>query len=146
MSGNDYKLDPGAYKGNPLLKGRGEQHEFTQEQVKEFIKCSQDPEYFLTNYIKVISLDDGIIPFHPYPFQQKLVSSFHDNRFTICKLPRQSGKTTTVVSYFLHYILFNEDVNIAILANKGSLARDILGRLQLAYENLPGFLQQGIKV
>ena len=93
---SDWKFDPGAYKGNPALKARGQTHEFTQDQVKEFIKCSQDPEYFLTNYIKVISLDDGIIPFHPYPFQQKLVSSFNDNRFTICKLPRQSGKLSLI--------------------------------------------------
>merc|ERR1712035_183526 len=109
MSG-DWKLDPGAYKGNPLLKGRGEKHQFTEEQVKEFIKCSQDPEYFLTNYIKVISLDDGIIPFHPYPFQQKLVSSFNDNRFTICKLPRQSGKSVVTTAYLIHQAIFRDNI------------------------------------
>lgn len=76
-----------------MLKSRGQQFDFTQEQVKEFIKCSQDPEYFISNYVKVISLDKGIIPFHPYPFQKELVNSFHNNRFTICKLPRQSGKS-----------------------------------------------------
>ena len=68
----------------------------------------------------------------------------HDERFTICKLPRQSGKSTTIVSYLLHYALFNPNCNIAILANKSSTARDILGRLQLAYENLPKWLQQGV--
>ena len=79
-----------------------------------------------------------------YPFQEKIVNTIHENRFTICKLPRQSGKSTTTISYLLHYALFNPNCNIAILANKSSTARDILGRLQLAYENLPKWLQQGV--
>lgn len=140
----DWKLDPGAYKGNPMLKARGEQHDFTQEQVKEFIKCSQDPEYFLTNYIKVISLDDGIIPFHPYPFQQKLVTSFNDNRFTICKLPRQSGKSVVTTAYLIHQAIFRDNINIAILANKRDTAFELMAKLQTSYENLPKWLQQGI--
>ena len=73
-----------------------------------------------------------------------MVGTFHNNRFTICKLPRQSGKSTTIIAYLLHYVLFNQNVNIAILANKSSTARDILGRLQLGYENLPKCLQQGV--
>jgi len=134
------------YLGNPLLKKSGTHEEFTEEQISEYIKCSKDPTYFILNYVKIVNVDEGLVPFTMYDFQEKIIDTVHNNRFTIAKLPRQSGKTTTVVSYFLHYILFNEDVNIAILANKGSLARDILGRLQLAYENLPPFLQQGIKV
>lgn len=134
------------YLGNPLLKKAGTHEEFTKEQIAEYIKCSKDPVYFILNYVKIVNVDEGLVPFTMYDFQEKIVNTIHNNRFAIAKLPRQSGKTTTVVSYFLHYILFNEDVNIAILANKGSLARDILGRLQLAYENLPPFLQQGIKV
>ena len=141
---SDWKLDPGAYKGNPLLKARGETHDFTQEQVKEFIKCSQDPEYFLTNYIKVISLDDGIIPFHPYPFQQKLVQSFDSNRFTICKLPRQSGKSVVTTAYLIHQAIFRDNINIAILANKRDTAFELMAKLQTSYENLPKWLQQGI--
>jgi hypothetical protein len=136
----------GGYLGNPLLKKPGTQVQWTEEQIQEYVKCSKDPVYFVKNYVKIISVDEGLVPFNLYPFQKHMVETMHKNRFTIAKLPRQSGKTTTVVSYFLHYILFNEDVNIAILANKGSLARDILGRLQLAYENLPKFLQQGIKI
>ena len=97
-----------AYKQNPLLKQRGVNIDFTKEQVKEVIRCSQDPEYFLSEYIKVISLDDGIIPFHPYPFQQKLIDSFHNNRFTICKLPRQSGKSVTVTAYLIHQAIFRD--------------------------------------
>ena len=141
---NDWKLDVGAYKGNPLLKARGEQHNFTPEQVKEFVKCAQDPEYFLTKYIKVISLDDGIIPFHPYPFQKKLIESFHDNRFTICKLPRQSGKSVVTTAYLIHQALFRDNINIAILANKRDTAFELMAKLQTSYENLPKWLQQGV--
>jgi hypothetical protein len=89
-------------------------------------------------------LDHGLQPFKPYGFQEKLINNFHENRFNICKMPRQTGKSTTVVSYLLHYAIFNDNVNIAILANKAATARDLLNRLQTAYENLPKWLQQGI--
>ena len=133
-----------AYKSNPLLKQRGVQIEFTKEQVQEVIKCSGDPEYFLEKYIKVISLDEGIIPFIPYPFQQNLVESFHNNRFTICKLPRQSGKSVTVTAYLIHQALFRDNINIAILANKRETSFELMQKLQTSYENLPKWLQQGV--
>ena len=132
------------YLGNPNLKKANTQIEFTQEQIIEFLKCKEDPVYFARNYIKIVSLDHGLVPFSMYPFQEKLIQNFHDNRFNICKMPRQTGKSTTCVSYLLHYAVFNDNVNIAILANKASTARDLLGRLQLAYENLPKWMQQGI--
>ena len=132
------------YKGNPNLKSAQVQQEYTQEQVAEFIKCSQNPIYFIEKYVNIVSIDEGLVPFKMYPFQQDIVKSFHENRFTICKLPRQSGKSTVVLSYLIHYILFNEQVNVAILANKASTARDLLSRLQLAYEHLPSWLQQGV--
>ena len=132
------------YLGNPLLKKANTPIEFTEEQVIEFFKCKEDPVYFARNYIKIVSLDHGLVPFKMYPFQERLIQNFHDNRFNICKMPRQTGKSTTVVSYLLHYAVFNDNVNIAILANKASTARDLLGRLQLAYENLPKWMQQGI--
>ena len=132
------------YLGNPNLKKANTQIEFTQEQVFEFVKCKEDPVYFTQNYIQIVSLDEGLVPFNMYPFQRKLIDNFHGNRFNICKMPRQTGKSTTVVSYLLHYAVFNDNVNIAILANKASTARDLLGRLQLAYENLPKWMQQGI--
>ena len=131
------------YLGNPLLKKANTQLEFTEEQLAELVKCSKDPVYF-TKYIKIVTLDHGLQPFKMYPFQQEMIESFHDNRFNICKLPRQSGKSTTVVSYLLHYAIFNDNVNIAILANKANTARDLLNRLQTGYENLPKWLQQGI--
>nr|BAR35346.1 terminase large subunit [uncultured Mediterranean phage uvMED] len=131
------------YLGNPLLKKANTRIEFTEEQLSELVKCSTDPVYF-TKYIKIVTLDHGLQPFKMYPFQQEMIESFHDNRFNICKLPRQSGKSTTVVSYLLHYAIFNDNVNIAILANKANTARDLLNRLQTGYENLPKWLQQGI--
>ena len=133
-----------AYLGNPNLKKVNTPVEFTKEQIIEFEKCYKDPIYFMKNYIQIVSLDEGLIPFKMYDFQEHIVRTIHDNRFTICKLPRQSGKSTTVVSYLLHYALFNPNSNIAILANKSSTARDILSRVQLAYENLPKWLQQGV--
>jgi hypothetical protein len=134
------------YLGNPNLKKANVKVEFTQEQIEEFIKCKDDPVYFAKNYIQIVSLDEGLVNFNLYPFQEKLVRNFHENRFNICKMPRQTGKSTTVVSYLLHYAVFNDNVNIAILANKASTARDLLGRLQLAYENLPKWMQQGVLV
>lgn len=134
------------YSGNPQLKKAHTNIEFTAEQVKEYIKCSKDPVYFAKNYIKIISVDEGVVPFKMYKFQEKLIKNFHKHRFNICKLPRQSGKSTTAVSYLLHYAIFNDSVNIAILANKAQTAKDLLSRLQLAYENLPKWLQQGVKI
>src|SRR5210317_1598475 len=133
-----------AYLGNPNLKKVNTPVEFTKEQIEEYQKCSNDPLYFMENYVRIVSLDEGLVPFKMYDFQKKIVQTIHDNRFTICKLPRQSGKSTTTISYLMHYALFNPNSNIAILANKSSTARDILGRLQLAYENLPKWLQQGV--
>ena len=132
------------YLGNPNLKKANTPIEFTKENIQEFLRCKDDPVYFANNYIKIVSLDEGLVPFKQYPFQKKLIKNFHENRFNICKMPRQTGKSTTVVSYLLHYAIFNDNVNIAILANKASTARDLLGRLQLAYENLPRWMQQGI--
>ena len=132
------------YLGNPNLKKANTPIEFTQDQIAEFIKCKQDPVYFAKKYVKIVSLDEGLVPFIPYDFQEKLINNFHENRFNICKMPRQTGKSTTCVSYLLHYAVFNDSVNIGILANKAATARELLGRLQTAYENLPKWMQQGI--
>jgi len=132
------------YLGNPNLKKANTPIQFTKEQVAEFIKCKKDPVYFAAKYVKIVSLDEGLVPFDMYKFQKKLIKNFHNNRFNICKMPRQTGKSTTVVSFLLHYAVFNDNVNIGILANKAATARELLGRLQTAYENLPKWMQQGI--
>ena len=137
---------PETYLGNPNLKKSGIPLEFTKEQIEEYIKCSKDPVYFARNYVKIVNVDKGLIPFEMYDFQEDMVRTFNSNRFSICKLPRQTGKSTTTTAYILWVILFTDQQNIAILANKGSLARDLLGKIQLAYEYLPKWLQQGVIV
>jgi len=137
-------VDNDVYLGNPNLKKANTQIEYTEEQIIEFLKCKEDPVYFANNYMKIVSLDEGLVQFKPYDFQEKLITNFHENRFNICKMPRQTGKSTTSVAYLLHYCVFNDSVNIGILANKAATARDLLGRLQTAYENLPKWMQQGI--
>ena len=132
------------YLGNPLLKKANTSHQFTKEEVEEYIRCKNDPVYFAKNYVKIVTLDHGLQPFKLYDFQEKLVKNFHNHRFNICKMPRQTGKSTTCVSFLLHYAVFNDSVNIGILANKASTARELLARLATAYENLPKWMQQGI--
>ena len=132
------------YLGNPNLKKANVSTQFTKKQVAEYMKCAQDPVYFIRTYIRIVSLDEGVIPFDMYDFQESMVEKFHQHRFNIAKLPRQSGKSTIVTAYLLWYVLFNPNVNVAILANKAPTAREMLGRLQLSYENLPKWMQQGI--
>jgi len=138
-------MDKG-YLGNDRLKKVGIEISYTEEQVEEILKCSEDPIHFIKKYVQIVHVDKGLVPFDMWPFQEEMVQKFHDNRFSICKMPRQVGKTTTTVGYMLWAVLFNVDYTIGILANKGSLAREILGRLQKAYEYLPLWLQQGIVV
>ena len=132
------------YLGNPNLKKANVSTNFTKKQIAEYLKCAEDPVYFIRKYIRIVSLDEGVIPFKMYDFQEDMVGKFHKHRFNIAKLPRQSGKSTIVTAYLLWYVLFNDNVNVAILANKAATAREMLGRLQLSYENLPKWLQQGI--
>ena len=132
-----------SYRDNPLLKRIGVTINYTQEQAEEYARCSQDPIYF-TKYIKIITLDEGIVPFDMYDFQKEMIQTFHDNRFVIVKCPRQVGKTTTTIAYLLWTILFQDSQTVAVLANRGDTARKILAKLQLAYENLPMWLQQGV--
>jgi len=132
------------YLGNSNLKAAGVNVNFSPEQIEEYVKCSQDPMYFIRNYVKIVSLDKGLVPFEPYDFQEDMIEAIHKNRFVIGKLPRQTGKSTTIISYLLHYVLFNQSMSVAILANKLNTARELLGRLKLAYEYLPMWLQQGV--
>lgn len=132
------------YRDNPLLKRVGVNHNYTQEEIEEYIRCSEDPVYFISKYIKIVNVDEGLVPFAMWDFQKTMVQTFKDNRFVIMKMPRQVGKTTTTVGYLLWHTIFQDSQNVAILANKGSLARDILAKYQLAYENLPTWLQQGV--
>lgn len=133
-----------SYRDNPLLKKAGVEHAYTQEEVDEYIMCAKDPVYFAMKYIKIVNVDEGLMPFRMWDFQKEMIRTYHENRFSITKCPRQVGKTTTSVAYLLWLTLFSDQQNVAVLANKGSLARDILAKYQLAYENLPMWLQQGV--
>ena len=132
------------YLGNPNLKNVGQNIDWTEDTLEEYMKCKEDPQYFIQKFIRIIHVDKGLVPFEMYEYQKDMINKFTDNRFVICKMPRQTGKSTTIIAFLLHYLLFNESVNIAILANKGATARELLSRLQLAYEHLPKFLQQGV--
>ena len=133
-----------AYLGNQNLKRSNVKHNWTPGEIQEWMKCAQDPEHFIEKYIKIVNIDKGLINFDLYDYQKDIVKLSVDERFVICKMPRQCGKTTTVVGIMLWYILFHENYSIAILAHKLSQAREILSRIQLAYEHLPKWLQQGI--
>ena len=135
-----------AYIANPLIKAKFQEQEFTAKQIKEYIKCAENPIYFIEKYIKIVSLDVGLVDFKMYKFQHKMINAFHNNRFTICKVGRQSGKSVTVISFILWYLLFNESKKVALLANKAATSRELLQRMQLAYEHLPSWIQQGVGV
>lgn len=133
-----------SYLGNPNLLLAGESYSYTQWEIEEFKKCKADLFYFVETYMKIVHVDRGLIPFVPWDFQKRILKTIHDNRFTICKLPRQSGKTTTTVGFILWYILFHMNVSVAILAHRASTAQELFSKVRLAYEHLPKFLQAGI--
>jgi hypothetical protein len=134
----------GGYKGNVLLKKSNQNIEWTPELVQEYVKCQNDPVYFTENYMKIISINEGLVNFNMYPYQKKMVRTFKDSRFSIVTTARQAGKSTTTCAFILWYIIFHPDKTVALLANKGDTAREILGRVQLAYQHLPKWLQQGV--
>jgi len=133
------------YKGNINLKRSNQAIEWTPDLVQEYIKCSQDPVYFTETYMKIISINEGLINFKLYDYQKTMLRSFAANRFNIITTARQAGKSTTTCAFILWYIIFHQDKTVALLANKGDTAREILGRIQLAYQHLPKWLQQGVK-
>ena len=137
---------PDSYNGNPNVKADGVEQQFTKHEINEYIRCSKDVAYFCEKYVKVISLDSGLVPFKLRGYQEKMVKHFNDNRFSIVLACRQSGKSITSVAWLLHYVIFNADKKVGVLANKGATAREMLGRLTLMLENLPFFLQPGCKV
>lgn len=132
------------YNRNANLKAAGVQVPFTQEQVQEYVRCSRDPIYFIKNYAKIVSLDEGVVPFIPFPYQERMIDAIHKNKNTLGKLFRQAGKSTIVAAYFAWYVLFNENKTAVILANKQAIAIEIFGRVQFIIENLPKWLQQGV--
>lgn len=132
------------YNGNPLLKGANVPIEWTEDQVREWLKCKDDPIYFIEKYVKIITIDRGLQPMKLYEFQKQIILGITYNKKLISACARQMGKTTVMAALFCHYILFNSGKTCAILANKAATAREILARVQKAYEYLPKWLQQGV--
>lgn len=132
------------YNGNPLLKKSRKQINWTQDMLQEWLKCAQDPIYFAEKYIKIVHVDHGFIPIRLYDYQKEIIVKLSNNRRVTVVTSRQAGKTTTAAAIILHYILFNDHKTVALLANKGDAAREILDRIKLAYEALPDWLQQGV--
>lgn len=142
-----FKIKPVAerfYLKNPRLKRVGVKEQFTQDQINEWIKCSHDPVYFIKTYCKIVHVDRGVITFEMFDFQEEIIEAYFTERKVIVKLPRQMGKTTTTAAFFIWYILFQSHKVCAILANKAPIAQEILNRIQLMYENIPSYMQQGI--
>lgn len=132
------------FMNNPKLKRANIKTPYTQEQLDEYIRCKQDILYFIKNYVQIVNLDVGLTLFKLYPYQEEMITTFKDNRFSICLTARQMGKTTTVAAYLLYEAIFNKNLRIAVLANKGDTAREILGRMQAMFEDLPWFLKPGV--
>lgn len=132
------------YNSNSNLKGAGQPLSYTEDQIKEYLKCADDPIYFINNYCKIVTLDHGLQPFKLYPCQINKIKVIHENRKVILMEGRQQGKTTTSAAYILWYTLFQSNKTVAILANKAAAAREVLSRYQLMYEHLPKWLQQGV--
>jgi hypothetical protein len=131
------------YLGNPNVRGADVEHPWTTEELVEYKKCLDDPVYFAKEYCKIIHLDEGLVPFNLYPYQEKMFEQFEDNRFSIVLACRQSGKSIAVCAYLLWYVIFKGEQVVGILANKEVIAREMLGRITLILEHLPFFLQPG---
>ena len=139
------KNEKEGYLGNPNVKRDGIIQGWSEDTVQEYMKCMQEPEYFAKTYCKIISLDEGLVNFELYPYQDEMFKHFNNNRFSIVLACRQSGKSISSVAYLLWFAVFHSEKTIAILANKGATAREMLSRITLMLENLPFFLQPGTK-
>lgn len=134
-----------SYNGNPLLKRAGVGIDWTPELIEEYVRCSEDPMYFIQKYIKIINVDDGLVPLKLHEYQKEMLDAAVNNRFVVFATARQVGKSTIIAAYIAWYLLFNSEKTVAILANKESTAVEILGKVQMAYQYLPPWLQQGVK-
>lgn len=137
-------IDAKGYQGNPNLKRAGIKVEWTPELIEEWLKCAKDPVYFIETYMKIIHIDEGLVSFKLRDYQLEMLDAMVNNRYTIIGTARQAGKSTTTCGYILWYIIFNPEKTVALLANKAETAREILGKVQLAYQHLPKWIQHGI--
>lgn len=134
------------YLGNNLVKRAGVDTSYTEEELIEYQQCSENPCYFIEKYTQIISLDEGLVPFNLRGYQESLIEHFNENRFSVVLAARQSGKSITSCAYLLWYLLFTPEVTVAILANKGAIAREMISRIVTMLETVPFFLQPGVKI
>lgn len=140
----EHEIEQYAFRHNRKLKRPGIKIEWTEEQILEFSRCAEDPEYFIRKYVKIVHIDKGVVPFDLYDYQAKFLKLVHENRFVTARMARQMGKSTVVAAYICWYLIFNKNKQVMILANKSSTAKEILSRVMLAYENVPVWLQKGV--
>ena len=134
------------YLGNNLIKRAGIETQYTEEELQEYMKCSQNPVHFIEQYTQIISLDEGMVPFELRGYQENLINFYNENRFNIVLASRQSGKSITSCAYLLWFLLFHPEVTVIVLANKGAIAREMIARIVTMLESVPFFLQPGIKI
>lgn len=131
------------FRGNPLLKGKNVKYDWTPELVEEYIKCKEDIFYFIEHYFKIVT-ENGLEPMVLREYQKEMIDNMLNGRFTLACMSRQSGKTETLRAFLIWYILFNDFKTVAIVANKLDTAMEIIGKLQISYQNLPLWLQLGV--
>jgi hypothetical protein len=134
-----------SYHGNINLKQIGQKHTFTEFETLEMMKCMDDPIYFIENYCKIVSLDHGLVDFKLYDCQKKKVRLILGNRKVIIMEPRQNGKTVVAAGCILWYTLFQDRKTVAVLANKKDGAYEVIDKYKTMYENLPIWMQHGVK-
>ena len=134
------------YLGNTQIKRVGIETKYTEEELAEYMKCSKDPCHFIEQYTQIISLDEGMVPFKLRGYQDKLIQHYDNNRFSVVLASRQSGKSITSCAYLLWFLLFHPEVTVAVLANKGAIAREMIARIVTMLESVPFFLQPGVKI
>ena len=134
------------YLGNNLIKRAGIETQYTEKEMQEYLKCSEDPCYFIEKYTQIISLDEGLVPFILRGYQENLINFYNENRFNVVLASRQSGKSITSCAYLLWFLLFKPEVTVAVLANKGAIAREMIARIVTMLESVPFFLQPGVKI
>jgi hypothetical protein len=132
------------FAGNKNLRAAGSIHNYTHEELLELAKCKNNPIYFINNYCKVAKGGVGLVNLKLFDYQYPMLESFIEHDKSIVVAPRQCGKSTTFAAYALWCILFKQSYTVAILANKLSVAKEILDRVQNMFLNVPRFLQQGV--
>ena len=132
------------YNGIRNLKAEAFQIQWTPEMIAEAQRCRDDVVYFLSTYVKIVHPDKGVVYFEPYEFQKDFIQLMNDERFVVGKLARQCGKSTVMLGYILHYILFNKTKQVAILANTHQNAKKLMRQLKDMLQEVPMWLQQGV--